>query len=81
MKKEEMLKALIDDLYSMTGEELVRDYRSKGINVIDYSPKEKGKVCLYEYNQGSLTGNIFFTDSIGLINANEFNCFEVEGVA
>ncbi|EPY2286503.1 hypothetical protein ACTQ4P_18480 [Clostridium sporogenes] len=81
MKKEEMLKMLLDDLHSMSGEQLVRDYKEKGINVVDYNSDEKGEVCLYEYSEGVLTGNTFFTESIDLIKANKYNCFEIEGVA
>lgn len=52
MKKEEMLKMLLDDLHSMSGEQLVRDYKEKRINIVDYNSDKKGEVCLHDYHEG-----------------------------
>jgi len=46
MNKRNMLKVLVDDLKSKTDEEIIKDYKDSGIDVISYEPGAIGKVII-----------------------------------
>ncbi|RMD04888.1 hypothetical protein D9O40_00615 [Clostridium autoethanogenum] len=82
MNKQKMLKMLMDDLKSMSDEELIKSYEESGIAVTEYKPGSKGQVCLYDYDNGVISGDVRFSDTCSLISVKDLNCFEIgEGVA
>lgn len=82
MDKNEMLKILLDKLESMTDDEVIKHYEKDGIRVTNYEPGSIGKVCLYDYEDGTITGDICFSDICSIINNSNLTVFEFgEGVS
>lgn len=46
MNKEEMLKALLDDLKSKSDDDIIRNYKKSGIEVVSYTPGTTGDVYI-----------------------------------
>lgn len=78
-----MLQMLVDDLNSMSDQELIKSYEDNGMVVTNYNPSQKGHIYFYDDNcNGVISGNVRCSDTCSLINDESLSYYNFEeGVA